>query len=58
VFLGRLTGFLSSSQALFGEGSSGAEMDRPVALVLYAVAMIAVIVGVELTFFRNLFWEG
>jgi hypothetical protein len=32
------------------------EMGRPVALVLYAVAMVAVIVGVDLAFFRNLFW--
>jgi hypothetical protein len=34
-----------------------AEMDRQVAGVLYAVAMAAVIVGVDLAFFRNLFWE-
>ena len=33
-----------------------AEMGRPVAIVLYAVAMAAVIVGVDLVFFRNLFW--
>ncbi len=33
-----------------------AEMGRPVAVVLYAVAMIAVIVGADLVFFRNLFW--
>ena len=31
-----------------------AEMGRPVAVVLYAVAMAAVIVGVDLVFFRNL----
>ena len=35
----------------------GAEMDRQVAGVLYAVAMAAVIVGVDLAFFRNRFWE-
>ena len=29
---------------------------RPGALVLYAVAMVAVIVGVDLMFFRNLVW--
>jgi hypothetical protein len=31
-------------------------MGRPVAVVLYAVAMAAVIVGVDLVFFRNLVW--
>lgn len=31
-------------------------MGRPVALVLYAVAMVAAIVGVDLALFRNLFW--
>jgi hypothetical protein len=35
----------------------GAEMDRQVAGVLYAMAMAAVIVGVDLAFFRNRFWE-
>jgi hypothetical protein len=33
-----------------------AEMGRQVAL-LYAAAMAAVIVGVDLVFFRNRFWE-
>jgi len=32
-------------------------MDRQVAGVLYAVAMAAVIVGVDLVFFRQRFWE-
>lgn len=32
-------------------------MGRPVAIVLYGVAMAAVIVGVDLVFFRNLVWE-
>ena len=32
-------------------------MGRQVAGVLYAVAMAAVIVGVDLAFFRNRFWE-
>ena len=32
-----------------------AEMGRPLVLVLYAVAMVAVIVGVDFAFFRNLF---
>jgi|GEM_PF-598999 len=34
-----------------------AEMDRKVAVVLYVVAMAAVIVGVDFVFFRNRFWE-
>jgi hypothetical protein len=33
------------------------EMGRQVANVLYVVAMIAVIVGVDFAFFRNRFWE-
>jgi lipopolysaccharide export LptBFGC system permease protein LptF len=33
------------------------EMDRNVALVLYVVAMAAVIVGVDFVFFRNRFSE-
>ena len=33
------------------------EMSRQVAGVLYAVAMAAVIVGVDILFFRNRFWE-
>ena len=32
-------------------------MNRQVAGVLYAVAMAAVIVGVDVAFFRNRFWE-
>ena len=31
-------------------------MGRQVAVVLYVVAMIAVIVGVDFVFFRNRFW--
>jgi hypothetical protein len=34
-----------------------AEMGRQVALVLYVVAMVSVIVGVDFAFFRNRFWE-
>jgi hypothetical protein len=34
-----------------------AEMDRQVAVVLYAGAMAAVIIGVDILFFRNRFWE-
>ena len=33
------------------------EMGRQVAVVLYVVAMVAVIVGVDIVFFRNHFWE-
>jgi hypothetical protein len=32
-------------------------MDRRIAVVVYVVAMAAVIVGVDLAFFRNRFWE-
>jgi hypothetical protein len=32
-------------------------MGRQVTIVLYVVAMAAVIVGVDLVFFRNRFWE-
>ncbi len=32
-------------------------MGRQVALVLYVVAMMAVIVGVDFIFFRNRLWE-
>jgi integrase len=36
---------------------TGTEMRRQVAIVLYVVAMAAVIVGVDLVFFRNRVWE-
>ena len=32
-------------------------MSRPVVVVLYGVAMVAVIVGVDFMFFRNRSWE-
>jgi hypothetical protein len=32
-------------------------MDRRIVIVLYVAAMIAVIVGVDVLFFRNRFWE-
>ena len=32
-------------------------MDRRIAVALYVVAMVGVIVGVDLVFFRNRFWE-
>jgi len=32
-------------------------MARQVAVVLYLAAMVAVIIGVDLGFFRNRFWE-
>ena len=34
-----------------------AGLGRQVAVALYMVAMVAVIVGVDLAFFRNRFWE-
>jgi hypothetical protein len=33
------------------------EMDRQLSVVLYAVAMAAIIVGVDVAFFRDRFWE-
>jgi hypothetical protein len=39
------------------ERPKGTEMARQVAVVLYVAAMVAVIVGVDLGFFRNRFWE-
>jgi hypothetical protein len=32
-------------------------MDRRIVALLYVVAMIALIVGVDFAFFRNRFWE-
>jgi len=32
-------------------------MDRQVSVVLYVVAMVAIIVGVDVAFFRDRFWE-
>ena len=32
-------------------------MGRPVVVVLYVVAMAAIIVGVDFAFFRDQFWE-
>jgi hypothetical protein len=42
---------------LFGSRHCGAEMSRQAIIVLYVVAMVAVIVGVDFAFFRNRFWE-
>ena len=36
---------------------SETEMSRQVSIVLYVVAMVAVIVGVDFVFFRDRFWE-
>jgi uncharacterized membrane protein YfcA len=32
-------------------------MDRRIAVVLYVVVMVGVILGADLAFFRNRFWE-
>jgi type IV secretory pathway VirB2 component (pilin) len=32
-------------------------MGRPAALVLYVLVMVAVVVGLDVLFFRNHFWE-
>jgi len=44
---------------LVGMGASRGElqMNRQVATVLYVVAMVAIIVGVDILFFKNRFWE-
>ena len=34
-----------------------AELSRQIAVAAYVVAMAAVIVGVDVVFFRNRFWE-
>jgi hypothetical protein len=34
-----------------------AKMETQVAIVIYVVAMAAIIVGVDFAFFRNRFWE-
>ena len=34
-----------------------AEQEHDVAVVPYVVAMVAIIVGVDIRFFRNRFWE-
>jgi hypothetical protein len=39
------------------EDHLGAEMDRQIAGVLYGVVMAAVIVGVDVAFFKGRFWE-
>lgn len=33
-------------------------MGRRVTVVLYALAMVAVVVGVDVLFFRHQFWRG
>ena len=38
-------------------GTPGTEMARQTAVVLYVMALVAVIVGTDLIFFRNRFWE-
>ena len=42
---------------LLGGNRRASKMDRHLAGALYAVAMAAVIVGVDFAFFRNRFWE-
>jgi hypothetical protein len=43
--------------AIPGTIEPGTEMSRQIAVVLYVVAMAAIITGVDLAFFRNRFWE-
>jgi hypothetical protein len=37
--------------------TKGAEMGRQVSAALYALAMVAVIVGLDIAFFRNRIWQ-
>jgi len=37
--------------------AKGTEMTRPIAVVLYVVAMIALIVGADIAVFKERFWE-
>ena len=37
--------------------TAGAGMSRQVIVVLYVAAMVAVVVGADVLFFRNRFWE-
>jgi hypothetical protein len=39
------------------KSNPGTDMGRQTVVVLYVVAMVAVIVGADLAFFRNRFWE-
>ncbi len=39
------------------KGAPGTKMDRRTTVLLYLAAMVAVIVGIDLVFFRNRFWE-
>jgi len=54
--MGALTGYVISWSAdnLFEQEI---EMTRNMSVVLYIVVLIAVVVSVDLLFFRNLFWE-
>jgi lipopolysaccharide export LptBFGC system permease protein LptF len=39
------------------EGMGATQMDKRIALALYVVVMAGVIVGLDLMFFKNRFWE-
>jgi hypothetical protein len=47
---------LRAHQSLL-ESNPGGEMARPTVAVLYVIAMVAVIIGTDVAFFRNRFWE-
>jgi hypothetical protein len=48
---------LSPTQNITRSSTDQSEMGKHVTVVLYALAMAAIIVGVDLAFFRNRFWE-
>ena len=45
------------SRGSFGVNKRGIEVTKNIYVALYILVLIAVIVGVDLLFFRNRFWE-
>jgi cell division protein FtsW (lipid II flippase) len=54
-----LDAFFTSASASTPEAriQSKKKMGRQTAAVLYGISMVAVVVGMDLLFFRNRFWE-
>jgi hypothetical protein len=46
-----------SSDSPCGQADGGIEMTRNMSVALYVVALIAVVVSVDVLFFRNRLWE-
>jgi hypothetical protein len=47
----------SDREAFCKKQPQGASVNRQVAVVLFLIAMVAIIIGVDLAFLRHLFWE-